>query len=98
MRKWIRERVKRRKKADDSSAKEQASAPAPLQPKYFESDVSQSEPEIPVVESQPALVSETEEPSESAASVPQGSPATAPSRRRRRGRRGRSGATRRSPV
>ena len=47
MRKWMSNRLKGRKKAPKSPS-EQAKAPEPLQPKYFESDVSaQTEAEAP---------------------------------------------------
>ena len=43
MRKWMNERLKRRKKGGDGASKEQANpnAPEPLQPKYFESEVGE---------------------------------------------------------
>ncbi|MGA9530044.1 MAG: AAA family ATPase [Terriglobales bacterium] len=40
MRKWMSDRLKRRKK-DDKTPSGQAKAPEPLQPKYFESDVAE---------------------------------------------------------
>jgi hypothetical protein len=68
MRKWMNERLKRRKKGTSGSAKDAAKAPEPLQPKYFENDLAgkpaaepaeqvpafepEAEPE-PVAESQP---------------------------------------------
>jgi predicted kinase len=45
MRKWMRERMTRRKKGDGTPAKDQANAPVPLQPKYFEA--SDPAPEAP---------------------------------------------------
>jgi predicted kinase len=45
MRKWMRERMTRRKKGDGTPAKDQANAPVPLQPKYFEA--SEPAPEAP---------------------------------------------------
>jgi predicted kinase len=41
MRKWMRERIKRRKKAPDS---QQPESPAPLQPAYFDAETPQAEP------------------------------------------------------
>src|SRR5713226_1917215 len=95
MRKWMRERMTRRKKGDGSTPKEQANAPVPLQPKYFEA--SEPVPEPPAAVSQadggpePAPQPETER--QPSASTSEGRPAERPSRRRRgRGGRGRGGA------
>jgi predicted kinase len=87
MRKWMRERNKRRKKGEGSKPEEQANAPIPLQPKYFESEASEPELEAPAI--QPQRTPELPPP-------PVESPAearseTRPSRRRRRGRGGRGG-------
>lgn len=94
MRKWMRDRLKRRKKSEE----EAAAGPAPLQPAYFE-----SEPEAKSTEQQPAETSEPEPPelesgddvagisgesnssnTTTGAASPSGRP-----RRRRRGGRGR---------
>jgi predicted kinase len=98
MRKWIRERVKRRKKGDDAAPKEQTSAPVPLQPKYYESEPATKEPEAPVVESQPAAEREPEAPQPAASSPAPTRTDARPTRRRRRGRGGRGGGARRSPA
>lgn len=109
MRKWMRERLQRRKKPKETKSGE--SAPAPLQPAYFESDAtSQPEPTEPepvgepqagegahaaeAVESQEASALPGMEPAGGAGLVP-------PVRRRRRrsrGGRGRSSATARPPA
>src|SRR3954463_10794178 len=48
MRKWMRDKLKRRKKSpEEQSASTQ---PAPLQPAYFESEPQQAPPEAPVPE------------------------------------------------
>ncbi len=94
MRKWMRERMKRRKKGGAGPAKEQESKPAPLQPDFY------SEPtkaDAPVIEFQPETIAESEAalPEPPPAAAPEISAASAeaaprgkPSRRRRgRGRR-----------
>lgn len=88
MRKWMRERMKRRPKPPEKGQVE--SAQAPLQPAYFDADVPASsasremqEAELPTPESQPE---ERQEPH----STPTQSPAGDANRRRRR-RRGRGG-------
>jgi predicted kinase len=105
MRKWVSERLKRRKKKSD----DQPAAPsqAPLQPAYFESDApppsSSSQPAI--AESAPAA--ESESPSSQAeataarpASVRPGNNNRGRGRRRRGGRsnRGRSGTPGQAPA
>jgi predicted kinase len=96
MRKWMRERFKRRKKTQDEAA---APKPAPLQPAYFEAEpeASNSTPEAAVPDARPG---ETEhapagDPSEQVAQTAE-IRSTAPldsanrrPRRRRRGGRGR---------
>ena len=92
MRKWMRERITRRKKGDGPPTKDQANAPVPLQPKYFEA--SEAAPEPPAVskhqrerEPEPPQV-ETEP--QAAVAAPEGRPEARPTRRRRgRGGRGR---------
>lgn len=95
MRKWMSERIKRRKKGDDSSPKEQANAPVPLQPKYFESEPQPPapEPEAPPARSQRELEPEPLQPP--AASPSETRTEARPTRRRRRGRGGRGTGTRR---
>ena len=90
----MRERMTRRKKSDGGSPTEQANAPVPLQPKYFEASEPAPEP--------PATVSQADGDSASslqpeadlqASAAPKGRPDARPSRRRRgRGGRGRGGA------
>jgi predicted kinase len=92
MRKWMRERITRRKKGDGTPPKDQANAPVPLQPKYFEA--SEPVPEPPAAVSQadgePEAAPHPEADLQAAASAPEGRPETGPSRRRRgRGGRGR---------
>jgi predicted kinase len=93
MRKWMRERMKRRKKGDDGKPQEKANAPVPLQPKYFESEPASSASEAPAVEFQPEPEPEPAPPP--AASAAEVRTEARPSRRRRRGRGGRGGASRR---
>jgi hypothetical protein len=54
MRKWMSERLKRRKKTGDGSPKEASNAPEPLQPKYYDNEPAAA-PEAAVVESRPRL-------------------------------------------
>jgi predicted kinase len=86
MRKWMRERLKRRKKPADQAPAE--AAPSPLQPAYFDAQPASAEPAV--VEAEP---SEPEVPAvDSAEAQPADAAQTAPSRsgrRRRRGGRGR---------
>ena len=103
MRKWMNERLKRRKKGSGSSkepgGKEQANAPEPLQPKYFENDIGEK-PAPEVVEPVAAAAHEAEAESEpetepqpevEAGGAPSGEQGSGPTRRRRRrGGRGRS--------
>jgi len=95
MRKWMREKLNRRKK----SADETAAQPAPLQPAYFEPEAQQSQPEVREAEpaqAQPempaALAYETESTGATADAGRQGSgQLRRPRRRRGRGGRGRKG-------
>jgi len=50
MRKWMSDRLKRRKKGGEAGSTEKAAAPEPLQPKYYENDPGE-EPQLAVVES-----------------------------------------------
>jgi predicted kinase len=52
MRKWINERLKRRKKAGDKPAKDAAKAPEPLQPRFYDDDAPPSAKPI-VAEAEP---------------------------------------------
>ena len=94
MRKWMNERLKRRKKAGDGSGKEATKAPEPLQPKYYDNEPA-APPEAPVVESRRPSRPEPE-PAPEPASEPAAASAAAESRprtpRRRRSRGGRGGS------
>jgi predicted kinase len=96
MRKWIRERVKRRKK-DPSGAEQKAAAPTPLQPKFYDNETVEPEVKAPVADRSPEPEPEPE-PEPQASVHDEGQPMQAaqsatrprPSRRRRgRGGRGR---------
>jgi predicted kinase len=100
MRKWIRERVKGRKKSS-GGAEEKATAPTPLQPKFYDNDPAEPAPRAPAAKPQP----EPEpEPEPTPAHVPR--QAAEPSEtgtkprptRRRRGRGGRGGGRRQQPA
>ena len=102
MRKWMSERLKRRKKTADGSSKEGTKAPEPLQPKFYDNEPATPEEtpaEAPVVEtrqpSPPEPVAEAE-PAAEPASEQGAESATAGGRprptRRRRGRGGRGGS------
>ncbi|MFZ0796266.1 MAG: AAA family ATPase [Terriglobales bacterium] len=104
MRKWMSERLKRRKKTGEgsTSAKEATKAPEPLQPRFYDNEPTAppaAAAEVPVVESRrlsrPAPVPEsTSEPvsATGAASATEPRPRTT---RRRRSRGGRGGNRRR---
>ena len=96
MRKWMSERLKRRKKAGGSPTKEPTNAPEPLQPKYYDNEPAapaQAPAEAPVVESRRPSRPEPEPASEplsapaAAAAAVKARPRT-PRRRRSRGGRG----------
>jgi predicted kinase len=95
MRKWMRDRLKRKKTPEAGKGEP---SPAPLQPAYFDAETgqsepaeqSQSEPEVQVAhegQSQPEEASEVPAAQPVHAQRPSGSPD--PRRRRRRGRGGR---------
>jgi predicted kinase len=86
MRKWMRERMKRRKKGGEGPPQEQTSAPEPLQPDFY-SEPSEAAA-TPVVESQQPP--EPEAASEPAAGSTEVQPRPPRTSRRRRGRGGRS--------
>jgi predicted kinase len=104
MRKWMRDKLKRRKKSEDDAG----TKPAPLQPAYFEAEPGAAAPGAPA--SEQSLAEPSPEPAESqptgdaeaADSLPmdtsfqQGSQTTDNARRPRR-RRGRGGRGRRRP-
>ena len=92
MRKWMRERLKRRQKGGEAAA-EQTSKPVPLQPDFYSEEPAAA---APVIEFQPEILPESEasEPppgpaAEASAPVSDTPPKQRPSRRRR-GRGGRS--------
>lgn len=94
MRKWMRDKLRRRKKPQE----EAASAPAPLQPAYFEADpaaepsAAKPEPEAVAQPSEPESFSSEPEAapsSDASAGAKPSSDPTRPPRRRRRGGRGR---------
>ena len=94
MRKWMRERLKRRKKTDE----ENAARPAPLQPAYFEPEPPQAPAEAPANEPEETeaetAAAETSEPMPAeTVPGPEAQP-SAPMRRSRR-RRGRGDRARR---
>jgi predicted kinase len=94
MRKWMTERLKRRKKAGDGSAKEATNAPEPLQPKYYDTEPAappQAPAEAPVVESHRPSRPAPEPVSAPAAASAAGEPRSR-TPRRRRGRGGRGGS------
>src|SRR5215470_6692070 len=97
MRKWMRERLARRKKGDGATPKEQAKAPAPLQPKYFDA-AEASQPSEPEPQPEPEVPAAEVPADEAAPASGSDRPAQArPSRRRRgRGRRAAGGRPSRS--
>lgn len=112
MRKWMRERMKRRKKTEPADQTQTAPQEAPLQPAYFDAGESPSErTESAGMNSAPAPMEEpaateaesgTEPPTqnESEGVVRNSSSSEGPRRRRRRGRggRGRGQSGRQSPA
>jgi predicted kinase len=91
MRKWMRERLKRRKKSEEGS-KEPAQA-APLQPAYFDAGASSTTPvQEQLPEPEPSAESSAQEPVLTQQSSQSMGVNARPRRRRRRGRRGRGGA------
>jgi predicted kinase len=102
MRKWMSERLKRRKKPGGSSGKEATKAPEPLQPRFYDDEpaAAPAEPnevpaKAPVVESQSPSRPEPE-PALEPASAPSAAVAAGEAKprtsRRRRGRGGRGGS------
>ena len=91
MRKWMRERLKRRKKPADQAPAE--AAPSPLQPAYFDAGpvaAAEPEPEAPAEAPEPAEpeMSGSDDSEAQPGAQTQGAPNRSP-RRRRRGGRGR---------
>jgi predicted kinase len=93
MRKWMSERLKRRKKTGDGSAKSASKAPEPLQPRFYDNEpVAPAETlaEAPVESHRPSRP-ETE-PEPAPAMAPEAAtPAAEPGARTQRRRRGRGG-------
>jgi predicted kinase len=88
MRKWMRERIKRRKKSETSSE----GTPAPLQPAYFDVDAAASKPASAAAETPAPEAAEPEESApESATQEAEAGPGGGDGRQRRRRRRGRGG-------
>jgi len=97
MRKWMNERLKRRKKPGDSSSKEATKAPEPLQPRFYDNEPAapvEAPAEAPVVESRRSRPEP--EPAPEPVAAPEASPAAGEAEprtsRRRRGRGGRGGS------
>ena len=99
MRKWMRERITRRKKGDGTPEKDKANAPLPLQPKYFEAQepAPEATPAASRIEREPEPEPETEAAPPAAGSATEGRPEARPSRRRR-GRGGRGRGARPKPA
>ena len=109
MRKWMSERLKRRKKPADGSAKETTKAPEPLQPNFYgdEPAAPAEAPvvEAPVVEKRPRSIPEPESAPEpvsarnsASSTTPEDYEARPRISRRRRGRGGRGGSRQRSTA
>jgi predicted kinase len=103
MRKWINERLKRRKKAGDKPAKEATKAQEPLQPRFYDDDPAVAPASVPSEADgvdAPELQAEPEPAAESVAEQkvpPAESALRAPALRRRRSR-GRRGGSRQRPA
>ncbi len=109
MRKWMTDRLKRRKKSGEGPAKEATKAPEPLQPRFYDNEPAapvEAAAEVPVTESRRSARAEREPEPEPVSSLPSvsvaGEPSTVGSRprtaRRRRGRGGRGGSRQRSAA
>jgi predicted kinase len=97
MRKWMQEKLKRRKKTPE----ETAAQPAPLQPAFYDSAPPESQPKAPAAKPAPEPPAAQTAPEADFAPPPTGgsaaSPRSADDPRRPRRRRGRGGRGRRSP-
>ena len=96
MRKWMSDRLKRRKKSGDSSSKEGTKAPEPLQPRFYDDEPSApvaAHAEAAIVESHPSRPEPEAEAAPELVATPEASAAAGEARprtsRRRRGRGGR---------
>jgi len=99
MRKWMSERLKRRKKAGDGPGKEAIKAPEPLQPRFYDNEPVapvEAPAEAPVVESRAPRREPVPEPAPAPVAAPDAMSAAGEARprasRRRRGRGGRGGS------
>jgi predicted kinase len=105
MRKWMSERLKRRKKPGNTSSKEATKAPEPLQPRFYDEEPAvpvEARAKAPVVESRPAKPEPVPEPAPEPVAAPDAAPAAGEAKprtsRRRRGRGGRGGSRPRPVV
>jgi predicted kinase len=107
MRKWMSDRLKRRKKPGDSSSKEATKAPEPLQPRFYDDEPPapvavphEVAAQAPVVESRPSRPERVAEPASERVATPEAAVAAGDAKPRiSRHRRGRGGRGRsRSPV
>jgi predicted kinase len=99
MRKWMSDRLKRRKKPGDSSGKEATKAPEPLQPRFYDDEPAapvEAPVEAPVVESRRSRPEPAAKPAPEPVAAPDVAPAAGEAKprtsRRRRGRGGRGGS------
>ena len=99
MRKWMRERITRRKKGDGTPEKDKANSPVPLQPKYFEAQEPAPEATSAAsrIKREPEPEPEIEAAPPATGSATEGRPEARPSRRRR-GRGGRGRGARPKPA
>src|SRR5258708_3670371 len=98
MRKWMQEKLKRRKKTPE----EAAAQPAPLQPAFYDTAPPESQPEPPAAKAMPKVAPEAALPAPEtdsmiAPSASSAAPRSVEDARRPRRRRGRGGRGRRSP-
>jgi predicted kinase len=105
MRKWMSDRLKRRKKSGGSSSKEATKAPEPLQPRFYDDEPAappaaprEVAAKAPVVESQRPSRPEPEAAPESALAASAAVEAKPRTSRRRRGRGGRGGSRSRAAA
>ncbi len=99
MRKWMSDRLKRRKKPGGNAGKEATKAPEPLQPRFYDNEPAarvDAPAEAPVVESRPSRAEAVAESAAEQGATPEAAVAAGEARprssRRRRGRGGRGGS------
>jgi len=110
MKKWMRNRLKRRKKNEPTGSAEEVGTPAPLQPKFYDNEpgapeetAAPAEPAKPEPERPPVEATDSEAELASPAMTPEqpdtsrASPRPSRRRRRGRGRRGTGSRSRPSP-